>query len=95
MSDVEGGVHLPNSNGRDLFKLFGSSFCPNQRESGVQLTEKQVVLLMHDICDVNLAASLHIICLGGPNKYITLFFQALATDCASLLLRGVTILKLV
>ena len=28
---------------------FGSSFHPNWRESGVQLTEKQAVLLMHDI----------------------------------------------
>ena len=42
------------------------------------------------LCDVNLAASSHVICLGGPNKYI-----ASATDCASLLLRGVTIVKLV
>ena len=28
--------------------LFGSSFRPNWRESGVQLTKKQVVLLMHN-----------------------------------------------
>ena len=49
VSDFEGGVQLLHSNGRDLFEPFGSSFRPNWRESGVQLTEKQVVLLMHDI----------------------------------------------
>ena len=47
------------------------------------------------MCDVNSTASLHMICLGGPNKYITLCIRASATDCASLLLRGVTIVKLV
>ena len=31
------------------FEPFGSSFHPDWRESGAQLTEKQVVLLMHDI----------------------------------------------
>ena len=49
VSDLEGGVQLPNSDGRDPFEPFGSSFCPNWRESGAQLTEKQAVLLMHDI----------------------------------------------
>ena len=48
MSDLEGGVRLPHSDGRDPFKPFGSSFRPNWRESEAQLTEKQVVLLMHD-----------------------------------------------
>ena len=49
VSDLEGGVRLPHSNGRDLFEPFGSSFHPNWRESEAQLTEKQAVLLMHDI----------------------------------------------
>ena len=49
MSDLEGGVRLPNSDRRDSFEPFGSSFRPNWRESGAQLTEKQAVLLMHDI----------------------------------------------
>ena len=49
MSDLEGGVQLSHSDGRDPFKPFGSSFHPNWRESGAQLTEKQAVLLMHDI----------------------------------------------
>ena len=48
VSDLEGGVQLPHSDGRDPFEPFGSSFCPNWRESGAQLTEKQAVLLMHD-----------------------------------------------
>ena len=48
MFDLEGGVRLPNSNGRDPLEPFGSSFHPNWRESGAQLTEKQAVLLMHD-----------------------------------------------
>ena len=48
MSDLEGGVRLLHSDRRDPFEPFGSSFCPNWRESGAQLTEKQVVLLMHD-----------------------------------------------
>ena len=48
MSDLVGGVRLPNSDGRDPFEPFGSSFRPNWRESGAQLTEKQAVLLMHD-----------------------------------------------
>ena len=30
------------------FEPFGSSFHPDWRESGAQLTEKQAVLLMHD-----------------------------------------------
>ena len=48
MSDLEGGVRLSHSDGRDPFEPFGSSFHPNWRESGAQLTEKQAVLLMHD-----------------------------------------------
>ena len=48
MSNLEGGVRLPHSNGQDPFEPFGSSFHPNWRESGAQLTEKQAVLLMHD-----------------------------------------------
>ena len=48
VSNLEGGVQLPNSDGRDPFKPFSSSFHPNWRESGAQLTEKQAVLLMHD-----------------------------------------------
>ena len=51
VSDLEGGVRLPHSDGRNPFEPFGSSFHPNWRESGVQLTEKQAVLLMHDIYD--------------------------------------------
>ena len=31
-----------------ILSLFGSLFCPDWRESQAQLTEKQVVLLMHD-----------------------------------------------
>ena len=31
------------------FEPYGSSFHPDWRESGVQLTGKQAVLLMHDI----------------------------------------------
>ena len=48
MSNLKGGVQLLNSDGRDPFEPFGSSFHPNWRESGAQLTEKQAVLLMHD-----------------------------------------------
>ena len=48
VSDLEGGVRLPRFNGRNPFEPFGSSFHPNWRESGAQLTEKQAVLLMHD-----------------------------------------------
>ena len=49
VSDLEGGVQLPHSDGQNPFEPFGFSFCPNWRESGAQLTEKQAVLLMHDI----------------------------------------------
>ena len=38
-----------NSDGRDQFEPFGSFFRPDWRESEAQLTEKQAVLLMHDI----------------------------------------------
>ena len=47
------------------------------------------------IADVNLAASLHIISLGGPNKYITLYANASATVCACLSVSGTAIVKLV
>ena len=49
VSDFEGGVPLTSSNGQDQFEPFGSLFCPDWRESEAQLTEKQAVLLMHDI----------------------------------------------
>ena len=48
MSDFEGGVRLTSSDGQDQFEPFGSLFRPDWKESEVQLTEKQVVLLMHD-----------------------------------------------
>ena len=48
MSNLEGGVRLSHSDGQDPFEPFRSSFRPNWRESGAQLTEKQAVLLMHD-----------------------------------------------
>ena len=37
-----------SSDRRDQFEPFSSLFHPDWRESEVQLTEKQVVLLMHD-----------------------------------------------
>ena len=49
VSNFEGGVGLSHSDGQDPFEPFGSSFHPNWRESGAQLTKKQAVLLMHDI----------------------------------------------
>ena len=52
MSDFEGGVRLTSSEERDQFELFGSLFCSHWRESEAQLTEKQAVLLMHDIYSV-------------------------------------------
>ena len=48
VSNLEGGVRLPHSDGQDPFEPFGSSFHPNWRESWAQLTEKQAVLLMHN-----------------------------------------------
>ena len=48
VSDFEDGVWLTSSDRRDQFEPFGSLFCPDWRESEVQLTEKQAVLLMHD-----------------------------------------------
>ena len=48
MSNFEGGVRLSHPDRQDPFEPFGSSFHPNWRESGAQLTEKQVVLLMHN-----------------------------------------------
>ena len=48
VSDFVGGVRLSSSDGRDQFEPFGSLFRPDWRESEVQLTEKQTVLLMHD-----------------------------------------------
>ena len=57
MSNFEGGVQLASSDGRDNFEPFGSLFCPDWRESEAQLTEKQAVLLMHDIYRVLLLTS--------------------------------------
>ena len=48
------------------------------------------------IADENSVASSQIICLGGPNKYITLYINAFATVCAvQSLLSGTGIVKLV
>ena len=47
------------------------------------------------IADENSVASSQIICLGGPNKYITLYINASATVCAVQSLRGTAIIKLV
>ena len=47
------------------------------------------------IADENLVASSQIICLGGPNKYITLYINASATVCAVQSLSGTAIVKLV
>ena len=49
VSDFADGVWLLSSDERDQFEPFGSLFHPDWRESEVQLAEKQVVLLMHDI----------------------------------------------
>ena len=57
VSDLEGGVRLLHSDGRDSFEPIGSSFRPNWRESEAQLTEKQVVLLMHDTLPQGVKAS--------------------------------------
>ena len=43
----------------------------------------------------NSVASSQIICLGGPNKYITLYINASATICAVQSLSGTAIIKLV
>ena len=47
------------------------------------------------IADENLVASSQIICLGGPNKYITLYINASATVCTVQSLNGTAIVKLV
>ena len=47
------------------------------------------------IADENSVASSQIICLGGPNKYITLYIKASATVCAVQSLSGTAIVKLV
>ena len=47
------------------------------------------------IADENSVASSQIICLGGPNRYITLYINASATVCAVQSLRGTAIVKLV
>ena len=47
------------------------------------------------IADENSVASSQIICLGGPNKYITLYINASATVCAVQSLSGTAIIKLV
>ena len=45
--------------------------------------------------DVNSVASLQTICLGGPNKYITLCTNASATVYVCLSIKGTTIVKFV
>ena len=47
------------------------------------------------IAHENLVAPSQIICLGGPNKYITLYINASATVCAVQSLSGTAIVKLV
>ena len=47
------------------------------------------------MADENSVASLQIICLGDPNKYITLYINASATVCAVQSLSGTAIVKLV
>ena len=47
------------------------------------------------IADENSVASSQIICLGGPNKYVTLYINASATVCAVQSLSGTAIVKLV
>ena len=47
------------------------------------------------ITDENSVASSQIICLGGPNKCITLYINASATICAVQSLSGTAIIKLV
>ena len=47
------------------------------------------------IADENSVASSQIICLGGPNKYITLYINASATVCAVQSLSGTAVIKLV
>ena len=47
------------------------------------------------IADKNLVASSQIICLGGLNKYITLYINASATVCAVQSLSDTAIVKLV
>ena len=46
------------------------------------------------MADENYVASSQIICLGGPNKYITLQINASATVCAVQSLSGTTMVKL-
>ena len=47
------------------------------------------------IADENSVASSQIICLGGPNEYITLYINASATVCAVQSLSDTAIVKLV
>ena len=47
------------------------------------------------IAEENSVASSQIICLGGPNKYITLYINASATVCTVRSLSGTAIVKLV
>ena len=54
-----------------------------------------IVRIAWIIADVNSVTSSHIICLGGPNRYITLYTSASATVCACLSLSGTAIVKLV
>ena len=47
------------------------------------------------MADENSVASSQTICLGGPNKYMTLYINASATVCAVQSLSGTAIVKLV
>ena len=76
MSNFEGGVRLLHSDGRDLFEPFGSSFRPNWRESGVQLTEKQAVLWMHDIY-LRDNPQQHIHCMSPDSECVSLIMYAI------------------
>ena len=52
-------------------------------------------LSMQSIVDENSVASSQMICLCGPNKYITLYINASTTICAVQSLSGTAIIKLV
>ena len=71
VSDLEGGVRLLHSDGRNPFEPFGSSFHPNWRDSGGQLTEKQAVLLMHDTLPQGIKASVLYYKRKSYNKHLT------------------------
>ena len=58
----------------------------------LQLSTQSIACI---IADENSVASSQIICLGGLNKYITLYINASATVCAVQSLSGTAIIKLV